>query len=97
MATCCQTWRRTTCGWKQPSSKQKPEVLLYVCALPLYHIFALTVNALMGMSQGAHNVLIPNPRDIPGFVKELGKYEFHVFPGSTRCSMRCSTMRTSRS
>jgi long-chain acyl-CoA synthetase len=39
------------------------------------------VNALMGMSQGAHNMLIPNPRDIPGFVKELGKYEFHVFPG----------------
>jgi len=61
--------------------KQKPEVLVYVCALPLYHIFALTVNALMGMSQGAHNILIPNPRDIPGFVKELGKYEFHVFPG----------------
>jgi len=61
--------------------KQKPDVLLYVCALPLYHIFALTVNALMGMSQGAHNLLIPNPRDIPGFVKELGKYEFHVFPG----------------
>ena len=61
--------------------KQKPDVLVYVCALPLYHIFALTVNALMGMSQGAHNILIPNPRDIPGFVKELGKYEFHVFPG----------------
>ncbi|MGJ8569697.1 MAG: long-chain fatty acid--CoA ligase [Hoeflea sp.] len=61
--------------------KHKPEVLVYVCALPLYHIFALTVNALMGMSQGAHNLLIPNPRDIPGFVKELGKYEFHVFPG----------------
>jgi long-chain acyl-CoA synthetase len=61
--------------------KQAPEVLVYVCALPLYHIFALTVNALMGMSQGAHNILIPNPRDIPGFVKELGKYEFHVFPG----------------
>jgi long-chain acyl-CoA synthetase len=61
--------------------KEKPEVLVYVCALPLYHIFALTVNALMGMAQGAHNILIPNPRDIPGFVKELGKYEFHVFPG----------------
>lgn len=61
--------------------KPAPEVLVYVCALPLYHIFALTVNALMGMSQGAHNILIPNPRDIPGFVKELGKYEFHVFPG----------------
>jgi len=61
--------------------KKKPDVLVYICALPLYHIFALTVNALMGMSQGAHNILIPNPRDIPGFVKELGKYEFHVFPG----------------
>ncbi|MDF1608759.1 long-chain fatty acid--CoA ligase [Hoeflea sp. YIM 152468] len=61
--------------------KKRPEVLVYVCALPLYHIFALTVNALMGMAQGAHNILIPNPRDIPGFVKELGKYEFHVFPG----------------
>jgi len=61
--------------------KQAPDVLVYVCALPLYHIFALTVNALMGMAQGAHNILIPNPRDIPGFVKELGKYEFNVFPG----------------
>jgi long-chain acyl-CoA synthetase len=61
--------------------KKKPDVLVYICALPLYHIFALTVNGLMGMSQGAHNILIPNPRDIPGFVKELGKYEFHVFPG----------------
>ncbi|KJS09104.1 MAG: long-chain fatty acid--CoA ligase [Hoeflea sp. BRH_c9] len=61
--------------------KPRPEVLVYVCALPLYHIFALTVNALMGMAQGAHNILIPNPRDIPGFVKELQKYEFHVFPG----------------
>ena len=62
-------------------NKPKPEVLVYVCALPLYHIFALTVNALMGMQQGAHNILIPNPRDIPGFVKELKKYEFNVFPG----------------
>ena len=55
--------------------------LTYVCALPLYHIFALTVNALMGMQQGGHNILIPNPRDIPGFVKELGKQPFHIFPG----------------
>ena len=59
----------------------RPENLTYICALPLYHIFALTVNAIMGMEQGAHNILIPNPRDIPGFVKELGKYEFHAFPG----------------
>ena len=55
--------------------------LTYICALPLYHIFALTVNAIMGMNQGATNVLIPNPRDIPGFVKELGNWKFHVFPG----------------
>jgi long-chain acyl-CoA synthetase len=61
--------------------KPRPAHLTYVCALPLYHIFALTVNALMGMQQGALNILIPNPRDIPGFVKELGKQPFHVFPG----------------
>ena len=58
-----------------------PDELVYICCLPLYHIFALTVNAIMGMDQGAHNVLIPNPRDIPGFVKELGGYKYHVLPG----------------
>ena len=61
--------------------KPEPEVLRFVCALPLYHIFALTVNSLMGISVGGHNVLIPNPRDIPAFVKELTHYEFHIFPG----------------
>ncbi|MFB9978954.1 long-chain fatty acid--CoA ligase [Mesorhizobium kowhaii] len=61
--------------------KPKPAHPNFICALPLYHIFALTVNALMGMQQGARNVLIPNPRDIPGFVKELQKYPIHIFPG----------------
>lgn len=61
--------------------KPKPAHPNFICALPLYHIFALTVNALMGMQQGAQNVLIPNPRDIPGFVKELQKYPIHIFPG----------------
>jgi long-chain acyl-CoA synthetase len=61
--------------------KPKPAHPNFICALPLYHIFALTVNALMGMQQGARNVLIPNPRDIPSFVKELAKYPTHVFPG----------------
>ena len=61
--------------------RPKPAHLTFVCALPLYHIFALTVNALMGMQQGALNVLIPNPRDIPGFVKELKKFNFNIFPG----------------
>ncbi len=60
---------------------KRPDQLIYICALPLYHIFALTVNAMMGMQQGAHNILIPNPRDIPAFVKELGKYKFNIFPG----------------
>jgi long-chain acyl-CoA synthetase len=61
--------------------KGLPTGALYICALPLYHIFALTVNAIMGMNGGAHNILIPNPRDIPGFVKELGNWQFEVFPG----------------
>ncbi len=63
------------------SKKPKPKDVVYICALPLYHIYALTVNALMGMQQGAQNILIPNPRDIPAFVKELQKTPFHVFPG----------------
>jgi len=62
-------------------NKGKPKALNFVCALPLYHIFALTVNAMIGVKLGARNVLIPNPRDIPGFVKELKKYPFHIFPG----------------
>ena len=61
--------------------KPRPNDLTFICALPLYHIFALTVNAMMGMEQGAVNVLIPNPRDIPGFVKELQKHKMHIFPG----------------
>ncbi|MBW3097501.1 long-chain fatty acid--CoA ligase [Pseudohoeflea coraliihabitans] len=61
----------------------KPDDLVYVCALPLYHIFALTVNALVGMKLGALNVLIPNPRDLPTFVKTLQGLKFNVFPGLT--------------
>jgi long-chain acyl-CoA synthetase len=60
--------------------KKRPEVMNFVCALPLYHIFALTVNSLMGIALGGHNLLIANPRDIPGFVKELSGYTPHVFP-----------------
>ncbi len=69
--------------WQETAfvKRPKPERLMFVCPLPLYHIYALTVNALMGMYQGAQNLLIPNPRDIPGFVKELQKYPVNVFPG----------------
>ena len=69
--------------WQETAfvKKPKPERMVFVCPLPLYHIYALTVNALMGMYQGAQNILIPNPRDIPAFVGELKKYPINVFPG----------------
>jgi long-chain acyl-CoA synthetase len=69
-------------AWYQPAlSKLKPgEFPVTVTALPLYHIFALTVCAMMSMRIGGKCLLIPNPRDIPGFVKELQKNRFHVFP-----------------
>ncbi|WP_342379712.1 long-chain fatty acid--CoA ligase [Myxococcus stipitatus] len=51
-----------------------------ICALPMYHIFALTVCGLMGIRLGAMNVLIPNPRDIPGFIKTLSEQKFHILP-----------------
>lgn len=61
--------------------KQRPEIITFLCALPLYHIFALTVNSLMGVALGAHNVLIANPRDLPALVKEMEKHRIHMFPG----------------
>jgi len=54
--------------------------LVFVTALPLYHIYSLTISAFMGMRLGGLCLLIPNPRDIPGFVKELAKYKVAVFP-----------------
>jgi long-chain acyl-CoA synthetase len=63
------------------AGQSRPEVLNFVCALPLYHIFALTVNSLMGIALGGHNLLIANPRDIPAFIKELQSFKAHVFPG----------------
>jgi long-chain acyl-CoA synthetase len=69
-------------AWSAVAMNQPPVVEhpVIVCALPLYHIFALTVCALWGMRVGALNILIPNPRDIPGFIKELGKYKFNALP-----------------
>jgi long-chain acyl-CoA synthetase len=58
-----------------------PDQFVYICALPLYHVFALVVNCLFGLRIGTLNVLITNPRDIPGFVKELARYKFNVIPG----------------
>ncbi len=69
-------------AWLQPAMDKPPKVdaLTFVCALPLYHIFALTVCCLMGTRLGGMNILIPNPRDIPGLVKELSKYQFNMLP-----------------
>jgi long-chain acyl-CoA synthetase len=54
---------------------------LVVTALPLYHIFALTANCLTFLTLGGTNLLITNPRDMPGFVKELSKYRFTAITG----------------
>jgi long-chain acyl-CoA synthetase len=69
-------------AWLQPALQQPPRVdqLFIVCALPLYHIFALTACFLLGMRAGGVNLLIPNPRDLAGFVKELAKYQVNDFP-----------------
>ena len=55
--------------------------LIAITALPLYHIFSLQGNCLLGMAQGGLNVLITNPRDMPGFVKEISKFKFNLFHG----------------
>jgi long-chain acyl-CoA synthetase len=69
-------------AWLQPALRKPPQVdqLFIVCALPLYHIFALTACFLLGMRAGGMNLLIPNPRDMAGFVKELMKYQINSFP-----------------
>ncbi|PSW12713.1 long-chain-fatty-acid--CoA ligase FadD [Photobacterium rosenbergii] len=54
---------------------------LIVTALPLYHVFALTVNCLLFIEMGGRNLLITNPRDIPTFVKELQRYPFTAITG----------------
>ena len=52
-----------------------------IAPLPLYHIYSFTLNCGIMLEAGAHNVLIPNPRDIPGFVKELKNHRFTAFLG----------------
>ena len=66
-------------AWITPPVRENQELI--VTALPLYHIFALTANCLTFLRVGATNLLIANPRDIPGFIKELKKYPFTVITG----------------
>ncbi len=66
-------------AWVKPFLGSERHVIL--TPLPLYHIFSLTANCLIFMTLGAENVLITNPRDIPGFVKEMGKHRFTALTG----------------
>ena len=67
-------------AWLKPWVKEdEPQVM--ITALPLYHIMSLTANCLLMMKAGGCNILITNPRDIPGFVKELRKLKFTMFTG----------------
>jgi long-chain acyl-CoA synthetase len=69
-------------AWNEPVMQKVPagEQPTSVCALPLYHIFAFTVNMMLSMRTGGKLILIPNPRDIPAVLKELSKHTFHSFP-----------------
>jgi long-chain acyl-CoA synthetase len=69
-------------AWNAPVMKRIPagEQPTSVCALPLYHIFAFTVNMMLGLRMGGKTILIPNPRDLPAVLKELSTHTFHSFP-----------------
>lgn len=69
-------------AWNDPVMQKVPagEQPTSVCALPLYHIFAFTVNMMLGLRTGAKVILIPNPRDMAATLKELSKHTFHSFP-----------------
>ena len=69
--------------WLEPGLKGKQiDQMIFLCALPLYHIFALTACAIFGARIGAMLIMVPNPRDIPGFIKLLKSHpNIHIFPG----------------
>lgn len=69
-------------AWYRPVVENIPadEPMTSVCALPLYHIFAFTVNMMLSMRTGGKTILIPNPRDLPAVLKELSRHNFHSFP-----------------
>src|SRR5690606_35764751 len=67
--------------WFQPYPSRGSGQGIIITAIPLYHIFALTVNGVLMMSVGAKSVLITNPRDLKGFIKELRKHKFTLITG----------------
>ena len=69
-------------AWYQPALKKIPngEQIVTICALPIYHIFGFNTNMMLAMRMGGANILIANPRDLPGVFKELQGERFHSFP-----------------
>ena len=69
-------------AWYQPALKKIPagEQIVTICALPIYHIFGFNTNVMLSMRMGGANILIANPRDLPGVFKELQGEKFHSFP-----------------
>jgi long-chain acyl-CoA synthetase len=69
-------------AWNRPAMDKVAAGVqpVFVCALPLYHVFAFTINMMLGMRTGGKNILIPNPRDIAAVLKELTQHKVHVFP-----------------
>ena len=69
-------------AWVQPALNRRPLTgqHTFICALPLYHVFALISCALLSMRTGGVNILIPNPRDMDASIKEMAKYKFHFLP-----------------
>jgi long-chain acyl-CoA synthetase len=69
-------------SWLEPALKNRQQQLVFLCALPMTHIFALTACGLLGMRKGAQLLLVANPRDITGFIKLLMKHpDINIFPG----------------
>ncbi|MFT4502935.1 long-chain-fatty-acid--CoA ligase [Caballeronia sp. 15711] len=68
--------------WRESVTRNRPDArpIVTVAALPLYHIFGLTVCAFLTMRAGGLGILIPNPRDIPGMIKALQGYAINSFP-----------------
>jgi long-chain acyl-CoA synthetase len=69
-------------AWYQPALKKIPqgEQVVTICALPIYHIFGFNTNMMLGLRMGGCNILIANPRDIPGLLKDLSRERFHSLP-----------------
>ena len=76
-------WLEPALTLKTPAGAMvsKDDQLVFLCALPLYHIFALTACALVGIQRGTLNILVPNPKDIAGFIQLLAKNpSIHLYP-----------------